>query len=153
MMQHYHTPSNLSRKLDISLKYQQLQVGTNKNPLTLNYIKWGHLATLSWTKILWRLLKYHAVDLSQMELIMERVSSAAAMHLSVLFLLDITTADRKYLEHLAMIPCENGTKSIYKFPREVPTQADWKRWQRFWVDYTNRQQATCGARKMDKPYP
>jgi hypothetical protein len=25
MMQHYHTPSNLSRKLDVSLNYQQLK--------------------------------------------------------------------------------------------------------------------------------
>ena len=160
MMQHYHTPSNLSRKLDVSLNYQQLQVGTNKNPLTLNYDKWGHLATFSWTKMLWRSLKYHAVDLYMkfeeipfprekdilvMELIMERISSATAIqslnrcrcYLSALFLSDITTADGKYLEQLAMIPCENGTKSRYKFPREAPTQADWKRWQRFWTEYTS----------------
>jgi hypothetical protein len=72
------------------------------------------------------------------------ISSAAAIkslyrcrcYLGVLFLSDETMADGKYLKQLAMIPCENGTKSRYKFPQEVPTQADWKRWQRFWTDYT-----------------
>jgi hypothetical protein len=85
-------------------------------------------------------------DILVMELIMERISSATAIqslnrcrcYLSALFLSDITTADGKYLEQLAMIPCENGTKSRYKFPREAPTQADWKRWQRFWTEYTSR---------------
>jgi hypothetical protein len=84
-------------------------------------------------------------DILVMELIMERILSATAIqslnrcrcYLSALFLSDITTADGKYLEQLAMIPCENGTKSRYKFPREAPTQADWKRWQRFWTEYTS----------------
>ena len=109
--------------------------------------------------MLWRSLKYHAVELYMkfeeiplprekdrlvMEIINERISSEAATrslnrcrcYLSALFLSDITTADGKYLEQLAMIPSENGTKSRYKFSREVPTQAVWKRWQRFWTDYT-----------------
>ncbi len=30
MLQHYHTPSNLSKKLDVSLKLLQLQVGSHK---------------------------------------------------------------------------------------------------------------------------
>jgi hypothetical protein len=37
---------------------------------------------------------------------------------------------------LAIVPSENGTKSKYKFPKEVPTKADWKRWQLFWTNYT-----------------
>jgi len=61
MMQHYHTPSTLSKKLDASLKYLQLQVGTNSNPLILDYSKWGHLAPLSWTKMLWRSLQYYII--------------------------------------------------------------------------------------------
>ena len=52
MMQHYHTPSTLSKKLDASLKYLQLQVGTNSNPLMMDYSTWGHLAPLSWTPTL-----------------------------------------------------------------------------------------------------
>ena len=159
MMQHYHTPSNLSRKLDISLKYLQLQVGTNKNPLILDYNEWGHLAPLSWTKMLWRSLKYHSVDIYMkyetiplprendklvMEIIKERISSKAALqslnrcrcYLNVLFLSDVATADGKYLEELATIPNEIGTKSKYRFPKEVPTKTDWKRWQLFWTNYT-----------------
>jgi hypothetical protein len=38
---------NLSRKLDASLRYLQLHLGTPCNPLTLDYNKWGHLAPLS----------------------------------------------------------------------------------------------------------
>ena len=37
---------------------------------------------------------------------------------------------------MAIVPSENGTKSKYKFPKEVPTKADWKRWQLFWTNYT-----------------
>jgi hypothetical protein len=35
--QHYHTPSNISKKLDLSLHYLQLQTDTPHNPLTLDY--------------------------------------------------------------------------------------------------------------------
>ncbi len=37
LMQHYHTSSNLSRKLDASLGCLQLQLGTPGNPLELNF--------------------------------------------------------------------------------------------------------------------
>ena len=63
MMQHYHTPSTLSRKLDASIGYLQLQVGSNQNPLTLNFDKWGYLAPLSWGKMLWRSLNHFNVEL------------------------------------------------------------------------------------------
>jgi hypothetical protein len=52
LLQHYHTSTNLSRKLDASLRNFQLQLGTPHNPLTLDYDKWGHLAPLSWVKML-----------------------------------------------------------------------------------------------------
>jgi hypothetical protein len=79
-----------------------------------------------------------------MEIIKDRTSSKAAVqslnrcrcYLSVLFLSDVATADRKYLENMAIVPSENGTKSKYKFPKEVPTKADWKRWQLFRTNYT-----------------
>jgi hypothetical protein len=58
LMQHYHTSTNLSRKLDASLRYLQLQLGTLHNPLLLDYAKWGHLAPLSWVKMLWWSLHY-----------------------------------------------------------------------------------------------
>ena len=120
--------------------------------LILDYNEWGHLAPLSWTKMLWRSLKYHSVDIYMkyetiplprendklvMEIIKERISSKAALqslnrcrcYLNVLFLSDVATADGKYLEELATIPNEIGTKSKYRFPKEVPTKTDWKRWQ------------------------
>jgi hypothetical protein len=44
LFQHYHISTNLSRKLDPSLWYLQLQLGTPQNPLMLDFSKWGHLA-------------------------------------------------------------------------------------------------------------
>jgi len=158
LMQHYHTPSNLSKKLDISLKYLQLQVGTNKNPLLLNYDLWGHLAPLSWTKMLWRSIQHFQVDLHMkyeeipyprekdqviMEIIISRTSSKSAVqslnrcrvHLGALFLSDLVTADGTLLEQLVFESTSNGVKSKYKFPREKPTKADWRRWGKFWTSY------------------
>ncbi len=51
--QHYHVLTNQSRKLDASLGYLQLQIGTPHNPFTMDYSKWGYLAPLSWVKMLW----------------------------------------------------------------------------------------------------
>jgi hypothetical protein len=65
LMQHYHTSTNLnlSRKLDASLRYLQLQLGTPYNPLLLNYAAWGYLAPLSWVKMLWRTLHHFNIHL------------------------------------------------------------------------------------------
>jgi hypothetical protein len=52
LFQHYHVSTNLSRKLDASLRYLQLQLGTPQNPLTQDFAKWGYLAPLSWVKML-----------------------------------------------------------------------------------------------------
>ncbi len=50
LIQHYHTSTNLSRKLNASLRYLQLQLGMPHNPLLLDYDTWGHLAPLSWVR-------------------------------------------------------------------------------------------------------
>ena len=63
LLQHYHTSTNLSRKLDASLRYLQLQLGTPHNPITQDYDKWGYLAPLSWVKMLWRLLHHFNIHL------------------------------------------------------------------------------------------
>jgi hypothetical protein len=63
LLQHYHTSTNLSRKLDASLRYLQLQLGTPHNPITLDYDKWGYLAPLSWVKMLRRLLHHFNIHL------------------------------------------------------------------------------------------
>ncbi len=47
LFRHYHVSTNLSRKLDASLRYLQLQIGSPRNPLELDFLKWGYLATPS----------------------------------------------------------------------------------------------------------
>jgi hypothetical protein len=63
LMQHYHASTKLGRKLDASLQYLQLQLGTPHNPLTLDYAKWGQLLPLCWVKMLWRLLQHFDIHL------------------------------------------------------------------------------------------
>ncbi len=46
LMQHYHASTYLGRKLDASIRYLQLQLGTPHNLLTLDYTKWGQLSPL-----------------------------------------------------------------------------------------------------------
>jgi len=47
LMQHYHTSTKVSKLLDASLRYLQLQLGTPHNPFLLDYAVWGHLPPLS----------------------------------------------------------------------------------------------------------
>ncbi len=56
LLQHYHTSTALSTKLDASFRYMQLQLGTPYNPLTLLFEKWGYLAPLLWVQMLWQSL-------------------------------------------------------------------------------------------------
>jgi hypothetical protein len=61
--QNYHISTNLSKKLDASIGYLQLQVGMPQNPFTQNYSRWGKLAPLSWAKMLWKSLNYFNIPL------------------------------------------------------------------------------------------
>jgi hypothetical protein len=61
--QHYHVSTTLSKKLDASLAYLKLQVGTPQNPFTQDYSRWGKLAPLSWVKMLWKSLLHFDVTL------------------------------------------------------------------------------------------
>ncbi len=63
LMQHYHTSTNLSRKLDASLRCLQLQLGTPHNPFLLDYAVWCHLAPLLWVKMLWQTLHHFNIHL------------------------------------------------------------------------------------------
>jgi hypothetical protein len=63
LMQHYHTSSNLSKKLDASLEYLQLQLGTSGSPLELDFSVWGYLAPLLWVKMLWKSLHHFNIHL------------------------------------------------------------------------------------------
>ncbi len=143
-MQHYNTSTNLSRKLDASLRYLQLQLGTPHNPLLLDYAKWGHLAPLSWVKMLSRSLHYFDIHLHMAyptiafpwerdQVIMEIFHSADLspdlirglrqcwVLLEAIILLDITTTDGRYLEHFVFAQGGRDKASTFKFPHERPT--------------------------------
>ena len=159
LMQHYHTSTNVSKKLDASLRYLQLQLGTPHNPFLLDYAVWGHLAPLSWVKMLWRTLNYFDIhlymaypsiapprerDLVLMEIFASRDLSRETVlslnrcrvSLESIFLSDISTADGRYLEDFVFNPGGRGRSSNFKFPREVPTRDDWDGWFNFWHSYT-----------------
>ena len=159
LMQHYHTSSNLSRKLDASLGYLQLQLGMPGNLLEYNNIKWGHLAPLSWVKMLWKSLHNFDIHLHMvypiiaiprernqvvMEVFFSKGLSEAKIRslgwcrvaLKVLFPLDITTADGRYLEEFVFTPGEREKTSRFKFPREQSTCANRDLWFDFWHNFT-----------------
>jgi hypothetical protein len=156
LMQHYHASSNLSRKLDASLQYLQLQLGTPHNPLTLDYAKWGQLSPLYWVKMLWRLLQHFDIHLHMgfkkipfprernqviMEIFFAEDLSPEAIGslgqcrgaLEAIFLSDVTTTDRRYLENPG---CKNS-KSTYKFRRKKLSNKDWRTWFNFWHSFTS----------------
>ena len=159
LTQHYHTSTNVSKKLDASLRYLQLQLGTPHNPFLLDYAVWGHLTPLSWVKMLWRTLNYFDIhlymaypsiapprerDLVLMEIFASRdlgretvlSLNRCRMSLESIFLSDISTADSRYLEDFVFDPGGRGRSSNFKFPREVPTRDDWDSWFNFWHSYT-----------------
>jgi hypothetical protein len=159
LMQHYHTSSNLSRKLDASLGYLQFQLGTPGNPLELDFNVWGYLAPLSWVKMLWKSL-YHfnihlqmaypiiAIPRERDQVVMERFFSESLdaptirslcrcrVALEVLFLSNITTSDGRYLEEFVFTLGGRERASRFKFPREHPARADWNLWFNFWHSFT-----------------
>jgi len=127
LLQHYHTSTNLSRKLEASLRYLQLQLGMPYNPITLDFNKWGHLAPLSWVKMLWRSLHHFNIHLHMecatipsprerdqvvMELIFGKAIDRKTIRslsrcqgsLEIIFLSDMTTADGRYLEQFVFNP-------------------------------------------------
>jgi hypothetical protein len=58
------------------------------------------------------------------------------VYLQTLFLSDITTAGRKYLERFIFDPGSNTHCSRYTFPREKPTRQDWDLWVNFLHGFT-----------------
>ena len=127
LLQHYHTSTSISKKLDASFRFLQLQLGTPHNPLTLPFDKWGYLAPLSWVKMLWRSLdafniqlhmKYHCLPLPRerdqviMEIILdggfstEEIKSLSRCRgmLQCIFLSDLVTANGRFLESFVFDP-------------------------------------------------
>ena len=159
LAQHYHTSTNLSRKLNASLRYLQLQLGTPNNPFMMDFVVWGHLAPLSWVKMLWQTLHHFDIHLHMSypsippprerdQVLMETILSQGLswetmqslnqcrLSLESIFLLDLTTADGRYLEDFIFNPGGRVWSSSFKFPCEVPTRADWNCWFNFWHDFT-----------------
>ncbi len=145
--QHYHVSTNLSKELNASLGYLQLQVGMPQNPFTQDYSRWGELAPLSWVKMLWKSLHYFDITLHMSfptitplwecdQVIMEIIFSQnfdfteitwinrCRVYLPTLLLSDIMTANGKYLEYFVFNPGSNTCCSRYTFPREKPTRQD-----------------------------
>jgi hypothetical protein len=128
-----------SKKLDASFRYLQLQLGTPYNPLTLPFKKWGYLAPLSWVKMLWQSLdtfniqlhmKYHPLPFPRerdqviMEIFLDGISTTAEIKslswcwgmLQCIFLSDLVTADKRYLESFVFNPGPIKQRSNYCFP-------------------------------------
>jgi hypothetical protein len=56
--------------------------------------------------------------------------------LEAIFLSDVTTADGRYLKKFIFDPGCKNSKSTYKFPREKPSNKDWRTWFNFWDSFT-----------------
>ena len=91
LLQHYNTYTPISDKLNASLRYLQLQLGTNKCPLDLPYEEWACLAPLSWVKMLWRTLQVTGfqVHLKYDELAHPRRGDVVAMEYAMSMGLDV----------------------------------------------------------------
>ena len=65
---------------------------------------------------------FHSLDLSQ-----ETILSLSQCQVSLesIFLSDITTTDGRYLEDFVFSTGGRDRSSSFRFPREVPTRADW----------------------------
>jgi hypothetical protein len=160
LLQHYHVSINLSRKLDASLWYLQLQLGTTHNPLMLDFTKWGHLAPLSWVKMLWKSLHHFNIQVYMsfptipnlrkrnqvnMEIFfsldlgtdtIKSLGSRCRGAMNAIFLSDISTADGRYLEHFVFDPGTTAAGLTILFSREKPTRNNWDHWINSWHNYT-----------------
>jgi hypothetical protein len=129
------------------------------NPLLLDYAKWGHLAPLSWVKMLWRSLHHFDIHLHMAyptitfpwerdKVIMEIFDLAdlspdlirglrqCRVLLEAIFLSDITTVDGRYYEHFVFAPGGRDKASTFTFLHERPTQSNWNSWFNFWHYFT-----------------
>ncbi len=159
LMQHYHTSTNLSRKLNASLRYLQLQLGMPYNLLLLVYAAWGHLAPMSWIKMLLRVLHHFDIHLhipypniafpwERDQVIMEiflsvdlsldllRSLGQCRVVLEAIFISDLITVDGKYLKDFVFASGGRDKASTFKFPCERPTWSNWNSWFNFWHNVT-----------------
>ncbi len=57
------------------------------------------------------------------------------VYLHALFLSDITTVDRQYLENFVFDPSRISKRPRYSFAQEQPSRQDWDQWINFWHEY------------------
>ncbi len=135
-------------------------MGTNINPLTLEYSKCKHLVTDCWFTKLWERLEKYKFSIHlfipvipfprerdqlitdiffKLNCETEEHQSLNRCHLKweCLFLSDIVTAGGRQLEkHMLDPPEVSADHSNYTFPREEPTAKDWQIWRQFWESYS-----------------
>ncbi len=156
LQQHNGAQSTVGQKLTCSLRWLQIQLGHNNNPLLLDYSKWRHLTCRSWWVELWQSLYNSPVQLRlayQRQLPPRRndvtimsfpmdcdlpMNTLAVMNrcrnfLHALFLSDIGTADGKFLNRQFLTRNNlRPLESSLPFPREQPTRSDWLVWIGTW---------------------
>ena len=154
-LQHYRTTSSLGKKIDMTLHWLQLQLGTHHCPLRLDYEQWKHLATDSWIKALWESLSLFPIDLeirfdeiplprrfddTIMNTLLPYTSSVTELRainrcrcfLHLMFLSDISLADGTTADYELIEGTRIPRASRMKFPREEPSVDDWKVWASAW---------------------
>ncbi len=107
LFQHYHLSTNLSRKLDASLRYLQLQLGTPRNLLMLDFTKWGHLAPLSRVNILWNSLHHFNIQLYMSFPMIPNPRKQDQVIMDIFFLQDLGSDNIK-----SMNRCRGAMKAI-----------------------------------------
>ena len=159
---HFGEQTIIGQKLLCSLHLLQLQIGTNINPLTLPYEKWGHLAPISWITRFWESISLQPSILLVIEfdeIPFPRVHDVLVMsvlqewtvnkeklqrlnrcrcYLNVLFLSDITLADGRTIDPAITTISPIPKRSKYKFPPERPTRLDWVEWSYAWRSILGR---------------
>jgi ribonuclease HI len=161
LQQHYGTQSIIGQKLICSLRWLQLQLGHDDNPLLLDYDRWHKLTCRSWWVELWQTLHNSPILLSLkytkqlppreddstiMQFLLDSELSTEVIYimnrcrnfLNALFLSDIATADGRSIAQSVLDPSgPTPLVSTLSYPREKPTKSDWSVWRATWRQLTN----------------
>ena len=161
-LQHDGASTIIGKKLQCSLHYLQLQLGTNAHPFLLDFAKWGFLAPTSWVTALWKSLSKHKEihihtnslmipfpwqnNTLLMSIFRKYTTCQEALahlnwcrcYLNVLFLSNIMLADGTTVDPSLTGLTQIPHKSSYKFPLDCPTKTDWVEWVAAWRSVLRR---------------
>jgi len=160
VIQHYGAGTTLAQKITASLEALQLEIGCAGSPFAENYDELHLLSTACWTKSLWERLHYYKfrIHLDYPPLPLPWKGDALVVHLfwdagyrgqqlqalnrcqlalKLLFLSDIATACRRFLNIILVLQPAPQNKSVlsFVFPNERPSQGDWRLWLEFWTAF------------------